>query len=119
LHFKGGITASAVDILVGLIDEGDSLIGSLGAQYIAQGHVLETKVLADIIIIGKVDTSWETRAGKAQDLQRGKVRAEESIFLEVSAPRKLRNHALSTIYECTKGTSALQIDLRIVSKRNE
>jgi hypothetical protein len=98
LDFKGGIAAAAEDLLVLLSDERNGLIWSLGAENIAKRHVLEAQILADIVVVGKVDAGRKTRASEAQNFQGGEVRAEELVLLEVSSPGKLGDHALGTVH---------------------
>jgi hypothetical protein len=54
LYLKGGIAVFLVQWQVGLGDEGNLLIRSLGAQDVAQAHVLEALLLPDIIVVWTV-----------------------------------------------------------------
>jgi hypothetical protein len=52
LHLKGRVTVLAVDLAISLGDERNLLVRGLGAENIAERDVLESIVLANVIIVG-------------------------------------------------------------------
>ena len=112
LHLEGWVTASAVHIQILFSNKRNRLIRGLSTQNVAQGDVLESKILADIIVVRQVDTSWDSGGLEAQDFKRCEVWAKELVFFEIVTPRKLGDHALSIIHQLSEGSSALQVDLQ-------
>jgi hypothetical protein len=49
-----------IDGEVGVFDEGNRFVWCFGGEDVAEGNVLEAKILADIVVVGDIDTGRNT-----------------------------------------------------------
>lgn len=56
LDFEGVVGVRFVQFLLRVFDEGDFLIRGFGAEDVAEGDIFEAKVLADVVVVGDVDS---------------------------------------------------------------
>ena len=59
LDFEGVVGVRFVQLLLGVFDEGDFLVGGFGAEHVAEGDVFEAEVLADVVVVGDVDSGGD------------------------------------------------------------
>jgi hypothetical protein len=60
LNLKGGIAVLLVGGQVALFDERNRLVWCFRGEDIAKGDILETEVLANVVVVGDVDASRDT-----------------------------------------------------------
>jgi hypothetical protein len=68
LDFEGWVAVFLVDGEVAVFDEWYLLIWRFGREDVAERDVLEAQVLADVVVIGNVDASWDTAAYQYSDI---------------------------------------------------
>jgi hypothetical protein len=72
------------------------LAGTSSGQDIAERNILEAFVLTDVVVIWNVDAGGNTRGGKGDDIERGKIGAEEGVFFECRTRRQLSGRSDGT-----------------------
>jgi hypothetical protein len=56
LYFEGGIAVVAIDVEIGVFDEGNWFMWRFGGEDVSERDVLEAFGLSDIVVVGYVDS---------------------------------------------------------------
>jgi hypothetical protein len=102
LNFKSSSHELLVFVLVLIHDETDRLRAARPVtclEHVAQGHVLEPLVLADVVVVGDVDARGHTGASEGENVQTREVGAEELVLFELSRPGHEGQQALCRVHE--------------------
>lgn len=73
LHLKGFVLVIVKNILVLRTDEGCGLLWRGSTEDVPEGYVLETFGLTDAIVVGDIDTGWNSRTGEGEDFEGGEI----------------------------------------------
>ena len=88
LNLKTGHFPFLENLIVLRIDEGRGFCDFEGrTEDIAEADILEALLLSDLVIVGDVDASGDTRPGEGQHVQAGEVWPQEPVLLKVLGPR--------------------------------
>ena len=79
--YREGFTLPLDEFLVLLGNEGDAIMNIVGTNDIAQRDILESNVLADLFVVGDVDSARQATASISQNINARKIRLTEGILV--------------------------------------